>query len=362
MSFSEPFPEVPDLATWTMNLVREIPEGRVVTYSTIAKALGHSAAARWVGFFLLHHTHDRFCPCHRVVRADGTVGRFIEPGEASAKRAELLREGVPFRGDRVDLESALWNPPEGKAPLRELAEYQKRLSGKVDLESRGALPRQIAGIDVSYPSPRNARAAYALVDRKTGELLWSISIERPVRFPYITGFLSFREIPVYLDLMEKVEKQYKTADLLLVDGSGVLHPRGAGVASHVGVVLDRPTIGVTKRLLCGRTERNELRWKIPENKGVAFASSKNRKERRSLRAISGRTISWQGQSLGVALTPTPGGKKQIYLSPGHRVDLEFANHAVLECLWGHVLPEPIYWADRISRNPTISTKCPLNRK
>ena len=97
-------------------------------------------------------------------------------------------------------------------------------------------------------------AAYALVETETGRLVWSATVRRRVAFPYISTYLSFREIPIYLDLLDEVRAAGRLSEVLLVDGSGILHHRHAGVASHLGVVASLPTVGVTKKLLCGRVD------------------------------------------------------------------------------------------------------------
>jgi deoxyribonuclease V len=350
MSKLSPFPETPDLPRHALHWVRAIPRGKVTTYSAIAEALGHSAAARWVGFFLLHHPHSDACRCHRVVRADGRLGRYIE-GENSIKREKLESEGVAFRNDRIDLEISLWIPPARRGPLRELAEYQELLSHRVRFTPRRRLPRNVGAVDVSYPDSGTARAAYALVDATNGKLLWTTTVQRPVMFPYISGFLSFREIPVYLDLLRKVEQQREWAEVLLIDGSGVLHPRGGGIASHLGVTLDRPTIGVTKRLLCGRVDPRPVDREPPRFDNEEFLDV--RKEEKTKKGVAaGWPIRKEERIVGMALAPSADGKKRLFVSPGHRLDVEFAAQVVLSCLWGHFLPEPIYWADRISRNPS----------
>ena len=115
------------------------------------------------------------------------------------------------------------------------------------------------------------------------------------------------------------------APLLLVDGSGILHHRHAGIASHLGVAAALPTIGVTKKLLCGQVDIE------------------------GMKPFESRPVLHQQRLIGMALRPTAGSRRPIFLSPGHRVDVPFAEQVVGRLLAGHRLPEPIYWADRLSR-------------
>ena len=89
---------------------------------------------------------------------------------------------------------------------------------------------------------------------RRAELVWSAKIRRAIRFPYITSYLTFRELPILLELLGEVRAAGRMAPVLLVDGSGILHPRRFGVASHLGVAADAATIGVTKKLLCGKVD------------------------------------------------------------------------------------------------------------
>jgi deoxyribonuclease V len=194
------------------------------------------------------------------------------------------------------------------------------------------MPKFIGGVDVAYPQPDLGVAAYALVETATGTLVWSASVCRRVHFPYISTFLSFREIPILLDLLDQVRAEGRMAEVVLVDGSGILHQRHAGIASHLGVVASLPTIGVTKTLLCGKVDMREM---VPGEP---------------------RPVVHEDQLIGVALRPTAGSLRPIFVSPGHRVDLRFCEELVRRLLTGRRLPEPIYWADRLSRSEAKRTR------
>ncbi len=187
------------------------------------------------------------------------------------------------------------------------------------------MPRYVGGVDVSYCNPEEGVAAYALVETATGELVWSMTIRRAVPFPYITSYLTFRELPLLAALIEEVHAQKRLAAVVLVDGTGVLHPRRAGIASHLGVVAGMPTIGVTKKLLCGQVDI------------------------RGLQQLESRPVLMDEEPLGVAIRPASGSLRPLFISPGSGVDLASAERIVRAVLSGKRLPLPLYWADRFSR-------------
>lgn len=131
-------------------------------------------------------------------------------------------------------------------------------------------------------------------------------------FPYIPGLLSFREIPLLLTACAGLET---TPDLIMVDGQGILHPRRLGLASHLGLLLDTPTIGCAKSLLCGRGE-------TPDEAAGNY-----------------REVTDGDEVIGAALR-TRSRVKPIYVSTGHRISLESAVDWVLKCCRGYRLPEP----------------------
>ncbi len=316
--------QIPDLEWHLRQLLDEVPPGRVTTPGALAAALGNPVAARWIGHFLLHHAHDAACPCHRVVRSEGAVGPALA-GRLEAKIERLRAEGVTVRGATVELAVYGFAGFTSDRPLAKLALLQQSLSARVRTGPRKRIPRLIGGVDVSYPRPAEGVAAYALVDSATGRLVWSATVRRPVRFPYITSYLTFRELPILLDLLAEVRSAGRLAPVLLVDGTGILHPRHAGIASHLGVVAAVPTIGLTKKLLCGQVDLA------------------------GLRPLESRPVVFQGRPIGVALRPTAGSRRPIFVSPGHRTDVPFAEHVVRVLLTGFRLPTPIYWADHLSR-------------
>ncbi|MEN6457615.1 MAG: endonuclease V [Thermoguttaceae bacterium] len=319
----ERFSAIPDLTACLEALLAQVPAGRVTTCGALAEALGNRIAARWVGHWALHHPHDAACICHRILRLGGLLGPFIA-GPVEAKRQRLAAEGVVVK-DVVDLERFAFRDFVSDRPLERLREVQEAARRRVLVRPRRRIPRLVGGVDAAYPRPGLGVAAYALVETETGRLVWSATVRRRVVFPYVSTYLSFREIPLYLDLLDEVRRAGRLSEVLLVDGSGILHPRRIGIASHLGVAAGLPTIGVTKKQLCGSVDVE----------GMAAGES--------------RPVVCQDGTLGVALRPTAGSRRPIFISPGHRVDVVFCEALVRRLLRGRRLPEPLAWADRLSK-------------
>lgn len=322
------FRHPPDLEHELRGLWRQVPRGRVTTCGTLAEALGDVVASRWIGKFLRDHLHGRDCPCHRVLLATGELGGYIG-GDLAEKTRRLQRDGVTVVEGRVDLQAFGHAGFESSRPLALLAGQQQSLLARLRLEYDGPPPALIGGVDVSYAGDEGV-AAYALVELAGGRLLWSTTIRRRVAFPYITSYLAYRELPLLLELLDAVRRQDRLADVLLVDGSGVLHPRGAGIAAQLGIVADVPTVGVTKKLLCGRVALDGMK------PGEA------------------RSITVDGAAAGIAIRHRPKSPRPLFVSPGHRVTVELSGELVRNLLLGRNLPEPIYWADRLSRREAKS--------
>jgi deoxyribonuclease V len=321
---AEDLSTLPDLDLALTALVGQIPPGRVATYGTLARALGNVVAAKWVGHRLLHHPHNRGCHCHRVVRAGGALGGFV--GDSDEKLALLRSEGVEVHQRCIDLHRYGFDDFQTDQPLLRLQQAQEALRARVIVRPPPSWPKHVGGVDVSYGThSEDATAAYTLLELATGKLLWSTTIRRRVTFPYISSYLAFRELPILLELLREVAGCVRLADVIMVDGSGVLHPRQAGVATMLGVVLQWPTIGVTKKRLIGQ---------------VSPADS-----------TSGDWLPMMhdGQLLGAAMLPRTSTTKPLYVSPGHLMDLESSVRIVQALLLRHRLPEPLYLADRLSR-------------
>lgn len=321
---------VPDLYAELTALLQQIPRGRVTTYGTLAEALGSKSAARWVGEYMLDHPHDDNCPCHRVIRSTGEPGRYI--GDEAEKINRISAESIPIQNGRVNF-TACGFAAESFAstkPLAQLVEAQRKLARSVELRPFRHLPELVAGVDVSYPDKQWSVAAYVLVETATGKLQWSTTVKRRTTFPYIPGFLTYRELPALLELFEQIDVAGRRADVVFVDGNGILHPRRAGIAACLGVLADIPTIGIGKKLLLGSVDLEAVTPGSP------------------------CPITYNDEQLGAAMKAKTD-SRPIFVSPGHRMDIDNAVRLTEQLFYGHRLPEPIYWADRISRNPEKAT-------
>jgi deoxyribonuclease V len=198
-------------------------------------------------------------------------------------------------------------------------ELQRELSAAVVKRRDVGEVRGVAGIDVGFPRG-STRAAIAVLSYPELRPLEQATIERPTRFPYVPGLLSFREAPAVVEAFERLETK---PDLLIVDGQGYAHPRRFGLACHVGVWLDLPTIGSAKSLLVGR------HGPVPDERGAASP------------------IFDHDELVGMAVR-TRQGVRPLYVSIGHRVDLDTAVEYVLACCRGYRLPEPQRAAHRLA--------------
>ncbi len=200
---------------------------------------------------------------------------------------------------------------------------QEALRFQVRLTPLARPPQLVGGADAAYDrGERRIFGAIAVYTYPGLELVAEAGAGEPCLFPYIPGLLSFREIPV---LMKVWAKLHQRPEVLLVDGQGIAHPRGLGLASHLGLLLNTPTIGVAKSRLIGQGTE-------PEIKKGAF-----------------RPLFSQEKVLGFILR-TREGKKPLYVSPGHRVSLRDCLDIPLGCLSQYRLPVPLRHADLLSRN------------
>lgn len=199
---------------------------------------------------------------------------------------------------------------------------QARLAPRIVREDRLGPVRSVAGLDVHYePARGRAFAAAVLVDAASLELSRSVLACEPLSFPYVPGLLSFREAPAGLAALSLLEPR---PDLLLVDGQGLAHPRRFGLACHVGLLADLPTIGVAKSRLLGAYEQ-------PPPEAGSWVPLRDR-----------------GEIVG-AVVRTRTAVRPLFVSIGHRVSLETAVAWTLRLCAGRRLPEPIRLADRLSR-------------
>jgi deoxyribonuclease V len=190
--------------------------------------------------------------------------------------------------------------------------------------------RRVAGVDAGFPragrrgTQRLVRAAVAVLSFPDLEPLEEAVAEQPVEFPYISGLLSFRELPAVLAALGKLST---APDLLLCDAHGVAHPRRFGLACHLGVLTGLASIGAAKSRLVGKHEE------VPQEKGA-------------WRPLVVRKA--DGEEVIGAVVRSRSGVRPVYVSIGHRVSLETAIRVVLRCSPRYRIAEPLRRADRLA--------------
>ena len=243
-------------------LLRQIPEGMFSTYDAIAIALGDIIARDAVREFA-------------GIKAGGKVIPGIEDG------------------------IMLFDKFETEFPLKKLRNEQIMMSKRVVTEDDFEKIERIAGMDVAYKG-NTAYGAYVEMDMK-GNVIEKNTETMEVNFPYIPTYFSYRELPVLEKLLEG-----RHPDIVMVNGSGVAHPRHFGMASHLGVLHSLPVIGITKRLLCGE--------------------------------VRGKYIYMGKEKVGAVY-----GKNPIYISPGHKISVD-SSVAISKELCRYRIPEPLMQA------------------
>ncbi len=222
----------------------------------------------------------------------------------------------------------------------EAVEIQKDLREKIILEStplhppliRGELKRgYIAGADISCNM--SSPLGYAVVIVMTFpdlEVVEEKRVEAEIKFPYIPGLLAFREAPILLKAFEKLKKE---PDLIIFDGQGIAHPRGMGIASHLGIILNKPTIGCAKSKLFGT-------YNEPGKNEGDFSYLYSPQE--------------ADKVIG-AVVRTKSNTKPVFVSIGHKIDLQTSIKFVLQCTKGYRIPEPTRIAHNLVSGLRIKT-------
>jgi len=197
---------------------------------------------------------------------------------------------------------------------------QKALACRVIATPLEQPVRLVAGADVAFtPDDHACIAGIVVWNVAEARMVEEAVARRPAKFPYVPGLLSFREAPAVLAAARKLKSE---PDVFMFDGQGMAHPRRFGLACHVGVLLDRPSLGCAKSLLCGEPA-------VP-----------------AARRGSTRPLMHDGEQVGVILR-TRDGVKPVFVSVGHRMTLEDAVAVVLACGGGFRLPEPTRLAHQL---------------
>jgi deoxyribonuclease V len=204
---------------------------------------------------------------------------------------------------------------------KEARVVQEDLRDKVIRENQLGKIATVAGVDVGFEDKgKTTRAAVAVLDFPSLEFKQSAIARQETRFPYIPGYLSFREVPAILEALGKLKQ---SPDLILCDGQGLAHPRRFGLACHLGVVTGLPTIGVAKSRLTGTHDS------VPEEKGAWVGL-------------------WDKEEIIGAVVRTRSRVSPLFISIGHRIDLETAIDFVLRCTTRYRLPETTRWAHKLA--------------
>lgn len=213
-------------------------------------------------------------------------------------------------------------PSDWPKTYAEAVALQEELRQRVRLVPLPRAPRLVAGADaICDREDRRIFGAVAVYRYPELELVEEAGVAGETPFPYRTGLLSFREVPILAAALARLKER---PDVVLVDGQGIAHPRGLGLATHLGLVADIPTIGVAKSRLVGEGEKPELA------------------------AGSYKPLIWKEKLVGLILR-TQTGKNPLYLSPGHRITLPECLEITLGCVTAYRLPLPVRQADLLSR-------------
>lgn len=206
----------------------------------------------------------------------------------------------------------------------EAKEIQRELRQHVTVEPLDEPPDVVAGVDVSVKNEQ-ARSAVVLLSFPDLQPLEAKTAQEAATFPYVPGFLAFREGPVVLAALEKLTRR---PDVLIFDAHGLAHPRRMGLASHLGVILDLPSVGCAKSRLCGQ-------YTEPDPEKGSW------------------TRLYDGDEVIGAVVRTRDDVRPVFVSVGHRVDLETAVSLVLDCAPTYRLPETTRWAHRVAGGASL---------
>lgn len=213
--------------------------------------------------------------------------------------------------------------------IEQAIKLQEKLKEEIILQapfSSSEEIKTIAGSDLHFSlGDKFAYAGIVVLSFPEMEILESVVLKRKVSklFPYLASLLSFREIPYLIPAFKKLKIE---PDVIFCDGQGIAHPRKMGLATHLGIILDKPTVGCAKSLLYGRYE------KMPES----FKGSYN-----YLKGMKGEIIG--------AVLRTKDNVRPVFVSPGHKMNLKLAIEIVLKCCPQYRLPEPLRYAHQVTR-------------
>jgi deoxyribonuclease V len=254
-------------------------------------------------------------PCFRIVYSDGKIGGFGLGIDDKIRR--LNKDNIQVKDNKIlNFKNIFFNDFTTDYPLKKLRKKQIELSKKINLKDDFEKIDTIAGFDVSYPKKdfENCSAACVVIENGTKKVVEEKIIHDKIFFPYIPTFLSFREADFYIKLYNELKNK---PDVLMIDGNGILHPFGLGIASFVGLKLDIPSVGVAKSILCGK--------------------------------LYGKKIMLDNKQIGVSYFYSKLIKNPIYISPGHKISFKSSFKIVDNNCYSRI-PEPIRMAHNLATN------------
>lgn len=212
-------------------------------------------------------------------------------------------------------------PHKWNVTCKQAIAIQKELASKVKILKPKNEIRYVAGVDMAISKVENkCVAAVVLWDKDKNEIVEKHTAIKDLKFPYVPGLLSFREAPAVLAALKKLKK---VPDAIICDGHGLAHPRRLGIACHIGIIVNLPTIGCAKSRLTGD-------YREPGTKRGNKTLLKDKSE-----------------VIGTILR-TRDSVKPVFVSVGHKIDLDTAVKVVLDCGIGYRLPEPTRQADHLA--------------
>jgi len=306
-----------DLYQYTYDLVKQIPPGKISSYGAVARALGDIRASRAVGRMMNQNPDPDSMPCFKIVQSDGKLGGFGRGVEDKIRR--LSEDGINVSDNAiVDFDEVFFDAFETDFPLKQFRQTQIDLSKELDFSHMisESEVQYVTGFDVAYPFDDDWKmscGACVTMDYQTGEIVEEQTLFLDTRFPYIPTFLSYREQPFIQELIKKLSVN---PSVLLIDGNGILHPFGFGLACHIGVIVQKPSIGVAKSLLCGKQQEDN-------------------------RILNNDTIA------GYAFYANARVKKPAFISQGNMISLDTAI-SIVEKMSSHKQPEPLRLAHQLA--------------
>ena len=225
------------------DLLAQIPEGYISTYGDLALQLGDIIASRAVGEMLSENDDPDNLPCYRVIMSDGKLGGYTNPNGVEEKIRRLRKDGIRISNGRVeDYNRIRFDEFKSNFPLKKFREEANR----IDLEKEDELSDRLVALDISYSGRRGVGVAVDFQD----DLSYEVAV-REAKSPYIPNYLYLREGEI-LEMLVKKEA------VNVIDGNGMIHRDGRGIATLVGVSKNVETVGIAKSLLIGHEREGDI--------------------------------------------------------------------------------------------------------